>query len=246
MDSAVTDKKPDDQVDALVLPVEPYYEHDGITIYHGDCRNILPHVGKVDAVITDPPFFMPATHYQSRVDWQRSWSDTSVLGSFWSQVVDLCVAQMKRSGHMLTFCNADSFAVFYPEMYRRFDFLKSLVWDKGRVGLGRVWRNQHELVIAARWKAAEFVDDNKLRSDVMQFKATPSSDRVHPVEKPVEMLGWLLEPTVPVGGIVLDPFMGSGTTLRAAKNSGRRAIGIEGEERYCETAAERLRQGVLF
>lgn len=225
---------------------KPYYEKDGITIYHGDCRAILPHIGKVDAVITDPPFFMPATHYQSRVEWQRSWSDTSVLGAFWSQVVDLCVAQIKQSGHMLTFCNADSFAVFYPEMYRRFDFLKSLVWDKGHVGLGRVWRNQHELVIAARWKDSVFIEDSKLRSDVMQFKATPSKDRTHPVEKPVSMLAWLLEPTVPDGGIVCDPFMGSGTTLRAAKDNGRRAIGIEGEERYCEGAAKRMDQGVLF
>lgn len=229
----------------MTLP-KPYYQDERATIYCGDCREILPELGKVDAVITDPPFFMPATHYQSRVDWQRSWSDTSVLGAFWSQIVDLCVSRLKRSGHMLTFCNADSFAVFYPEMYRRFDYLKSLVWDKGHVGLGRVWRNQHELVIAARWKEAEFVEDGKLRADVMQFKATPSADRSHPVEKPVEMLAWLIEPVVPVGGVVCDPFMGSGTTIDAARRNGRNAVGIEGEERYCELAANRLSQGVLF
>jgi site-specific DNA-methyltransferase (adenine-specific) len=225
----------------------PYYDRDGITIYHGDAREILPLLEQrsVDAVLTDPPFFMPATHYQSRVDWQRSWSDTSILAAFWSVVLDCAVPSLKRSGHFLTFCNGDSYPVFYPEMYRRFDYLKSLVWDKGHVGLGRVWRNQHELVIAARWNDAEFVEDGELRSDVMQYKATPSSEREHPVEKPPALLSHMLRPTVPLGGVVLDPFMGSGTTLRAAKDLGLRAIGIEGEERYCEIAVKRLSQEVL-
>jgi len=229
--------------------MEPYY-HDaaaGITIYHGDCREVLPTLSQssVDVVLTDPPFFMPATHYQSRVDWQRSWSDTSVLASFWSVVLDAALPLLKRSGHFMTFCNGDSYPVFYPEMYRRFDFLKSLVWDKGHVGLGRVWRNQHELVIAARWNDSEFIEDGQLRSDVMSYSATPSASRAHPVEKPSALLMHLLRPTAPVGGVVIDPFMGSGTTIRAAKDLGARAIGIEGEERYCEIAAKRLSQEVL-
>ena len=227
--------------------MKPYYESGGITIYHGDCREVLPSLarGSVDVLLTDPPFFMPATHYQSRVEWQRSWSDTSVLAAFWSTVLDCSVPLLKPSGHFVTFCNGDSYPVFYPEMYRRFDFLKCLVWDKGHVGLGRVWRNQHELVIAGRWNDSEFVEDGELRSDVMAYSATPSAARDHPVEKPPAMLRHLLRPTCPAGGIVLDPFAGSGTTLRAAKDLGLKAIGIEGEERYCEIAAKRLSQEVL-
>lgn len=226
---------------------KPYYEADGITIYHGDCREILPTVDAktIDLILTDPPFFMPATHYQSRVKWQRSWSDTSILASFWGQVCALSVQVLKGSGHMLAFCNGDSYPVFYPEMYRRFDYLKSLVWDKGKVGLGRVWRNQHELIIAARFDDSVFVEDGKLRSDVLKFCATKSSDREHPVEKPVDMLAALIEPCCKTGSIVLDPFSGSGTTLEAAKRMGMKAIGIEGEERYCEIAAKRLAQRVL-
>jgi site-specific DNA-methyltransferase (adenine-specific) len=226
--------------------VTPYYEEDGITIYHGDCRDVLPALAvRVDAVVTDPPFFMPATHYQSRVDWQRSWSDTSVLAAFWSVVVDACIRVLKPTGHMLAFCNGDSYPVFYPEMYRRFDYLKSIVWDKGHVGLGRVWRNQHELIIAARWNTSEFNDDGRLRADVIRAKATPPTERLHPVEKPESLLADLIRPTTLEGGLVLDPFMGSGTTLEAAKRDGRRAVGIEGEERYCEIAVQRLAQGVL-
>lgn len=147
------------------------------TLYHGDCLEILPTLPKVDAVVTDPPFFMPATHYQSRVGWQRTWGDTSVLRGYWDSVCQKVVERLNRTGHFLAFCNHESYPVFYPVMYGYFDYLKSLVWDKGHVGLGRVWRNQHELIIAARWNDAEFNEDGKLRADVLKASASRSSDR---------------------------------------------------------------------
>ncbi len=225
-----------------------FFEQDGIAIYHGDWRDIMPTIRKhsVDCVLTDPPFFMPAAHYQSRVNWQRKWGDTSILQTFWSAFMDATTPAIKPTGHCITFCNHESYPVFYPEMYGRFDFCKALVWDKGHVGLGRVWRNQHELIIAARWNTSEFCEDGKLRADVLKHTATPSSDRVHPVEKPLGLLADLILPTTPEGGTVLDPFAGSGTTLRAAMDAGRRAIGIEIEESYCESIANRLRQRNLF
>jgi DNA modification methylase len=223
--------------------MKPYYEQDGITIYHGDCRDA--ELRDVDAIVTDPPFFMPADHFQSRVKWQRSWGDVSVLGTFWRAMLDVLAPSLKPTAHFLTFCNGDSYPVFYPEMYRRFDTLKCLVWDKGRVGLGRIWRHQHELIIAGRWRES-FVDiGGKLWSDVIKVPATLSVDREHPVEKPVELLRHLIEPITPKAGLVLDPFMGGGSTLIAAQRLGRQAIGIEIEERYCEITAKRLSQGVL-
>lgn len=223
--------------------MKPYYEHAGITIYHGDCREVLPSLDiKCDAVVTDPPFFMPATHYQSRTQWQRAWSDTSVLASFWAVVVDACIAKMKPTGHLIAFCNGDSYPVFYPEMYRRFDTLKCLVWDKGQIGMGHGWRNQHELAIAARWSSSVF---NGWSADVIKAKSTRSIERDHPVQKPDALMAVLLKPVTPDDGMVLDPFIGSGSTLTAAASCGRRAIGIEGEERYCEIAAKRLNQEVL-
>jgi len=227
--------------------VKPYYEQDGITIYYGDCRDVLPTLAAsaVQVVLTDPPFFMPAVHYAGRARYPRSWSDTSILAAFWGVILDECVRTLTPTGHLFTFCNGDSYPVFYPEMYRRFDYLKSLVWDKGSIGMGRVWRNQHELVIAARWKDSVFVDGVTTRADVIRTPVTPPNERLHPVEKPVALLRWLLEPTLITGGLVLDPFMGAGPTLICARSMGASAIGIEGEERYCEIAAKRLTQGVF-
>lgn len=211
-------------------------------MYLGDCLEILPTLPKVDAVITDPPFFMPATHYQSRVGWQRTWGDTSVLRGYWEAVCDRVVERLQRTGHFLAFCNHESYPVFYPVMYGRFDYLKALVWDKGHVGLGRVWRNQHELVIAARWNTSEFREDGKLRADVLKASASASGDREHPVEKPESLLADLIEPTTQPGQIVLDPFAGSGTTGSAALSRGRKFIGIEIERKYFDIACERLRR----
>jgi site-specific DNA-methyltransferase (adenine-specific) len=169
------------------------------------------------------------------------------MAVFWAAFLDCALEKIGSAGHMITFCNGESHAIFYPEMYRRFDALATLVWNKGHVGLGRVWRHQHELIIAGRWCDAQFnEDDDHLRSDVITAKATPSAERSHPVEKPVALLEHLVTPTTKQGDTVLDPFMGSGTTLRTAKDMARKAIGVEIEERYCEIAANRLAQDTLF
>lgn len=226
---------------------EPYWSDGTVTLYLGDCRQVLPELpaASVDLVLTDPPFFMPASHYQSRVQWQRSFGDTSVLAAFWGAVLDLAIPLLKHTGHLATFCNGDSYPVFYPEAYRRFDAIKCLVWDKGSIGMGRVWRNQHELIMAARWESSHFTEQGGSRSDVIKARVIQSSERTHPVEKPTAVLAPLIEPTTPLGGLILDPFAGAGSTLIAARIAGRRAIGIETEERYCELAARRLSQEVM-
>ena len=216
------------------------------TLYLGDCMDILPTLGKVDAVVTDPPFFTPAVHYQSRVKHVRSWGDMSILESWWSGVsADL--ARVCPKGHVFVFCNGDSFPAFYKAMFPHWEKLKSMVWDKGHVGLGRIFRNQHELIIWARSEGHFVPDDGKLRADVLYARATPSSDREHPVEKPVELLSQLTDVSA---GSVLDPFMGSGSTGAAAVAQGRTFIGCEIDPRYFDIACKRIedaqKQGDLF
>ena len=153
---------------------------------------------------------------------------------------------MKDEGHLFVFSNCDSYPVFYEPTYNNFDKIKSIIWNKTRVGLGRIFRNQHELIIWARCKGHKFIQDGKLRSDVISIPATLSKDRVHPVEKPVALLKELILATTDEGDTVFDPFMGGGSTLIACKEMNRKSIGIEISKEYCDLVKKRLEQETLL
>jgi site-specific DNA-methyltransferase (adenine-specific) len=228
--------------------VTPYYSDDLVTIYHGDALEVIPQLSTVDAVITDPPYFMPAEPYavvnpDPRKRRQRLWGDTSVLSRWWSTTVDILQPKMRDWAHLIVFCDDESYPVFYPVLYSRFASLSALVWDKGRIGPGRPWRHQHELIIDAR-PAVDRWTGGAGRGDILRVSRI-SGERFHPVDKPTDLLAALVEPVTEAADLVLDPFAGGGSTLIAAKSLGRRAIGIEIEERYCEIAATRCSQEVL-
>jgi len=213
-----------------------------VRIWEGDCLDFMREMedGCVDLVLTDPPWFTPAMHYQSRVAWQRNYGDLSPLKVWWDVVSQELARITKATGHALAFCSGDSLSAFYPAFYGRWSKMDTLVWDKCRPGLGAIWRGQHELIIAARGEDARRKDDGKLRPDVLRYHATPPSDREHPVEKPVALLMDLIEATTDEGGLVLDPFVGSGTTLQAADRLGRRWMGAEINGDYVQLATERI------
>lgn len=194
----------------------------------------------IDLILTDPPFFTPSVHYQSRVKWQRTFADLSPLKVFWTDVTEEVCRILKKQGHFIVFCNCDSFSVFYEPMYNSFEVTKSLVWNKREIGLGRIWRHQHELIIAARNSDCKFNDKGKLRRDVISVKATRSEKRTHPVEKPIKLLKELIEPTTLEGDVVLDMFCGSGTTLCAAQQLGRKWIGIDLNPNYVDIAQKNI------
>lgn len=124
-------------------------------------------------------------------------------------------------------------------------FFHSVIWDKANPGLGWRYRRQHEMVMIAhrtggklRWASDTLAVPNIIRM-------MPDRERLHPNEKPLALTRLFLELHSVESDLILDPFMGSGTTLVAAKQLGRRAIGIEIEERYCEIAVQRLSQEML-
>lgn len=207
-------------------------------IIEGDCIEVMKTFPNnfVDLVLTDPPFFLPANHYQSRIQYQRNFADLSPLKIFWTVVVNEVKRILKPEGHFITFCNCDSYPVFYEPMYNTFTKLVSLVWNKKRIGLGNIWRHQHELIIAARNENFKFNKTGRVFADVISEEATLSEDRDHPVEKPWKMLRKLIEPVTFKGDIVLDPFCGSGTTCLAAQILDRKFIGIELNHSYVEVA----------
>lgn len=213
----------------MSLP-KPYYEHGGITIFHGDCRNILPHFPPADLVLTDPPY---GIDFQSshRIAWQRK---EKIFGDkeFPLWLFDF----LKPMVAMFIWCRWEMLS-FLPGP-------KSLiVWDKGNHSMGDL---KHEF--GRRWEACAFYPgprhEFKWRPcDVIRVNRVSAQDLVHPAEKPVAVFTPLIDSHI--GDMVLDPFMGSGTTLIAAKDLCRKAIGIEIEEKYCEIAAKRLSQEVF-
>lgn len=226
--------------------MKPYYVDESVTLYHGDAQDVLATLpnASVNTVLTDPPFFMPAQAYAGRTTvWQRSWSDTSILSGWWNVIAESMSRKVKADGHLMTFCDDASYSVFYPPIYTRWPNLTCLTWDKGCPGMGSAWRASSELVIAARKRSAYW--DGGAQGTVLSFAPVHASQRRHPVDKPEALMRALIEPTTPPGGTVLDPFAGGGSTLVAAAFTGRKAIGIELDEAYCEVITKRLMQGVL-
>jgi len=222
--------------------VTPYYQDAAVTLYHGDCREILLEIEAVGLIVTDPPFFLPAQATSSRQNWARGWSDVAVMATYFRETFGLLVSRLDRRGAFYTFCDSTSYAVFLQILYPLFDRTLCIVWDKGSGGLGSGWRHSHELIAHGVWASTRY--DETFRRNVLSVSRV-SEKLFHASEKPVELITHLIQAHPAINHPILDPFAGSGTTLEAARNLGRRAIGIEIEERYCEIAAKRLRQEVL-
>ena len=212
------------------------------TLYLGDCLELLPTLGPVDAVVTDPPFFAPATHYQSRVSWGRAWADMSILGQYFFDFAKIAKSILKDDGHLFVFCNDESYPVFYPGAYGLWDFTCALIWDKTRIGLGKIFRHQYEMILWASNAGAYAVSNGRPHADILAYAPTLSADREHPVQKPAPLMRELIEVCTRPNAIVVDSHMGSGTTLEAAIACGREAIGIELDARYFDIACERIRR----
>ena len=211
----------------MSLP-KPYYDKDGITIYHADCREILPFVGRVDIVATDPPYGMDFQSNRRFVKHKRIVGDDNLP----LDVIRDCIFRAECAAYF--FCRWDNIGDM-PKPKSVIAWVKN-VWGTGDLyhEHGRMW----EACCFYPGKRHEFI---KRPPDVL-FQAKTGND-LHPTQKPVELMGALIGANV--GDIVLDPFMGSGTTLVAAKQLGRKCVGIELEEKYCEIAVQRLAQDIL-
>ena len=222
--------------------MKPYYEHAGITIYHGDCREVLPEIERADALVTDPPF---------GINWSRgTWQDSPEA---YPALISWLVAESSRivpNGWCFVFqamLNCGRWHEWFPDGWRLFAACKNFA----QVRPTGVWHSWEPVVF---WKNGDRKSKPNCeagsgftnRDYHVGNVAGVFRDRIgHPCPRPYDTMRHIAAIACPESGTVLDPFMGSGTTLRAAKDLGRKAIGIEIEERYCEIAAKRLSQEVL-
>jgi hypothetical protein len=213
-----------------------YYQDDYVTLYHGDCLEVLPSLSGVTALVTDPPYgigYKPTstrTKRSTTKDWDRIQGDERPFDP----------------SHLL---NYPKVVLFGANHYA--DRLPSspgwLVWDKlngldskREIGFNdsadveMAWTNSPKpaRIFSHRWMGL-------LRDSELHHKS------LHPTQKPVVLMRWVLTATTGKDDLICDPYAGSGSTLVAAKDLGRKAIGIEIDEKYCETVAKRCAQDLL-
>jgi DNA modification methylase len=217
--------------------VTPFHEQDNVTIYHGDCRDILPSLGPVALVLTDPPYARSATN--------KEWRVTASVAIGIHQAARL----VSKDGAMLLFSTSSGRGVDFAlgAVGEALPFNRVLTWHKAfvRSRVAGPWRWDSVLILGfGRCSFGRPELSSVFRSNGDASRAR--FDTRHPAELPEGITEWLYLPFSGGLGTVLDPFMGSGQLLRPAAAAGRRVIGIDVEERYCDMAAKRLSQGVLF
>ncbi len=215
--------------------MRPYYDSDGITLYLGDCREVTAWL-EADVLVTDPPYGY--SHSSSGGPrGSASWRQTNIANDADTNARDEALALWGDRPALIF----GSWKRARPAAARAL-----LIWDKGgHAGMGDLsipWKPNHEEVYVL---GSGFTGPRT--SGVLtghHIVANETGGRTHPHEKPLALINTLLAKCPP--GVIADPFAGSGSTLLAARSAGRRAIGVEIDEGYCEVIATRLSQGDLF
>jgi site-specific DNA-methyltransferase (adenine-specific) len=235
------------------------------TLYLGDCRDILPLLGKVDAVVTDPPYcsggFNEAGKQAAKGMGLRSetirelgWfvnDNMTTAGLCWlmSSVSGWCRRILKEGGTFTAFTDWRMAGALSPAVEASgFRYQNLIVWAKPSAGLGRGFRAQHELALHFSNGTPEY--HSASHGNVLTSPRVHSTDREHQTQKPIELMVKIIETVAGEGQTVLDPFMGSGSTGVAAVSKSRCFIGIEMDPTNFDIACKRIedaqRQGDMF
>ncbi len=224
----------------MTLP-EPYYVDpaSGITIYHGDARDIAPQLIGWNVLLTDPPYGVDggrggqARGTTGKAKYQGEWPDTP---AYIEEVVVNLLAQLLPAAERAAVTPGVRCLFLYPPPADMGVFFSPASASFSPWGI----QTCHPILYYGK-------DFRAGRAPLPNGRAVneAAEKNGHPCPKPIRAWKWLTEKVSRDGDVLLDPFMGSGTTLRAAKDLGRPAIGIEIEERYCAIARDRLRQEVL-
>lgn len=227
----------------------PYYSDRNCVIWHADCREILSDFEQIDCIITDPPYGIPegsafkrsgtvseegAESYNAEVDDWRGLVTVSDSG----YVVEFCRRHPEALESLFAAHRAAGWTPWHT-----FAFVKeSAIGWTPRPNFISSW----EMAVISHVGKREWYGDNRTHDRWVGYTPNQRGKGVHPTEKPIELMGVLVRALTDPAHIILDPFCGSGSTLRAAVDSGRYAVGIEIDEQFCEIAANRMTQQTLF
>lgn len=214
--------------------IAPYYQDDHTTIYHADCRDVLPSIGRVDLILADPPY-----GDDHDTDYTRFTGGAGVPRSRHARIVG---DDQAFDPGLLLGMGVETICFGANRYSDRLPCGSWLIWDKRTPGGNKNVMSDAEI---AWWSRGRGVYIFQHTWDGFN-RSSERGSKLHPTQKPVALMRWCIARSgIPQGATVLDPYMGSGPVLRAARDMGMRAIGIEINERYCEVAATRMSQGVL-
>ena len=212
-------------------------------LWNGDCLELMKNIpdGSVDLVLTDPPYGIDFQSNFRKNKFNKIDNDSIINAEF----LDECKRVLKDTGAIYCFTRWDVYPNWFEQISKRFKVKNCIVWFKRGGGLGDLKKGyiyNHEFIIYCAEKNHRL--NGKRRNDVFEFAKDAPSTYVHPTQKPISLLKEIIERSSNEGGVVLDCFMGSGSTGVACVNTNRRFIGIELDEGYFNIAKKRIEEAV--
>lgn len=208
--------------------MKPYYQDDLVTLYHGDCKKIIPHIPPVDLILTDPPYGItwngrkdqePGVEQYRNIPEEENFESLAAVMAMMKHTKNAAIFGLQKTPSLIPYRGA------------------WVLWDKrGQRERGSTWGSPIEQIWVSKSLKADKIYEIR---HSMRLNAN-GGERVHPKERPIELSERIIKDIFPEVEVVFDPFAGSGTTLLAAKMLGKKAIGIEIEECYCNVTASRL------
>jgi site-specific DNA-methyltransferase (adenine-specific) len=224
-------------------------------IWNGDSTTLAMNIkGPINAIVTDPPYGMAFKSGSAQTAAGKKWVEEIANDADLDEAIGVFIAAMlplvdktadQAEMYVFTRWNMVGRWIEAVNALEPFAVKNMLVWDKGTPGMGDVeanWGFSHEVIIYAK-KGRRPIPSR--RSSIIAVDRTPSSQHIHPTQKPVQLIEILLKMSTDVGDLVVDPFAGSGSTIVACERLGRRGIGIELSESFAERARARLGQNLL-
>lgn len=254
--------------------MRPYYEHAGITLYHGDCRDVLPCLNEVALTVTSPPYNQLGSRVPERPSgiWSRrggalgfveavngdGYPDDQEEGEYQNQqkAVAALIYEATKPGGSFVYnhkCRWRDGRLLHPVSWMcppNWAFREEIIWDR-HVSLtlnARMFAPSEERLLWFVKPGAKHTwnqPNGAALLSVWRLRHESGARKFHPVSFPPQLPARIIHAMSDPGDLILDPYAGSGTTLVVSKALGRTAVGIEIEERYCEVAAQRLGQEVL-